>query len=302
MGLIETDIDDLTATRTSRTEVLAAAKRAVVAKSLAKHSDGVLAGLLGPEKTTILPTVSPACLHKPVGSRPETAGQVSRARAPTRGSPERSPLNLSAMGHNKRGSSNGRGPIATAGQPEEGLETSQRLRIFGADETQHRENLGQNLRRLRALLGESTSKGEARRAGSPSVFSVHELRAIGAAKRQRQRPNTGVGSADALSSDRGPHEAGVDRGGVQHQAGAEAIAQQEGTAAELAVDGNVLLRNLAKGLFSSIQCRIQKEFLLLGLRKWKVKPLVCCLPSDLRNGINLLKKRQDVEWMNFVHH
>lgn len=174
------------------------------------------------------------------------------------------------MGHStRRRGSNGRGSNAIAVRPEDGLEMSKRVRIFGADEAQHRENIGENLHRLRTLLGESSSKGEARRANSPSLFSVNELRVIGATK--RQRPTTAVGSADVFSGDNGPHEADVDGGGLQQQAGAEAITQQDGIAAELAVDGNVLLRNLAQALFSSMQCRIQKEFLLLGFRKWKVK-------------------------------
>lgn len=274
VGLIETDIDELTATRTSRADVLAAAKHAVVAKSLAKHSDGVLAGLLGPGKMTTLPTVSPACYHEPSRSRPETAARVDRGRPTSPGSPERlhSPLSPNAMGHStRRGDWNERGPNAIAVRPEDGLEMSKRVSIFGADEAQHRENLRENLHRLRTLLGESKSKGEARRAESPSLFSVYELRAIGATKRQRPQPTAAVGSADVLSGDNGPHEADVDCGGLQQQAAAEAITQQEGIAAELAVEGNVLLRNLAQALFSSIQCRIQKEFLLLGLRKWKVK-------------------------------
>lgn len=190
------------------------------------------------------------------------------------------------MGHSTtRGDTNGKSPIVTAVRPEEGLEISKRLRIFGADETQHRENIGENLRRLRGLLGQSKSKSVAWRTENPPLLSVKELRAIGAAKRQRQQPTTAVESADALSGDMGPHQADVDQGGLQQQAGPKAIAQREGMAAELAVDGNVLLRNLAQALFSSIQRRIRKEFVLLGLRKWKVKRLIRCLPSDSRIGI-----------------
>lgn len=304
VGLIEADIDELTATRTGRGDVLAAAKHAVVTKILAKHSDGVLAGLLGSGKMTTLPTVSPVCHHEPAGSRPETAGRAGCPRPSTPSCPEnsRSPLSPSAMGYStRRGRSNGRGLIATAVRPEEGLEMSKRQRIFGTDERQHRENLGENLRRLRALLGESKSKGEAQRVKSSSIFSVNELRAIGAAKRQRQQSPTAVGSADALSGGMGPHEAEVDQGGLQQEARAEATAQQEGIAAELAVDGNVLLRNLAQALFSSMQRRIQKEFLLLGWQKWKVKPLVWYILSDSRIGI-LKKIDKELEWVNFVHH
>lgn len=277
-GLIETDIDDLTATATSRKEVLAATKRAVVAKSLANHSDGILARLLGQKTTTTLPTVSPACFRDPLGTRTETPGSPKRPR----------PNHHTTGQRSKRGRSSGGGLVAAEAAaaaaaptaptaaaptviPEEGLELSERLRILGADENQHRENLADNLRRLRTLLGESETKGEVRRAGSPSLFSVRELRAIGAAARQRQRPNTCGAREGAPAGDQDIHGADIDQVGVQQPKGSEANAQQGGAAAELAVDGNVLLRNLAKALFSSLQSRIQNEFLILGFRKWKVK-------------------------------
>lgn len=276
IGLIMTDIDDLTATATSRTDVLAATKRVGVAKSLANHSDGVLAGLLGQKPTPTLPTVNPACFRDPLGSRSGTPGSPKRIRSndhTTRG------------GRNKRGGASVGCQIAppaptaaaeaapapaTAMPDEEGLEQSERLRVHDADENQHCENLADNLRRLRALLGES-GESNGRRAGSPSLFSVRELRALGAAEKQRKRPNTCGASEDGPAGVKGTQEAGKDPAGVQQPTGSEAQAQQGGAAAELAADGNVLLRNLAKALFSSMQSRIQTEFLVLSFQKWKVR-------------------------------
>ncbi len=262
VGLIESDIDDLTATTTGRSEVLTATKRAAVAKSLGRNN--VLAELLGGDKGkgkgTILPTVSPACFRGPPGSRPDTPV-----------SPKRPPSRNDASEQSKGGvlSSNRRRSIATIAkaQPEEGLEASGRLRVFGTDENQHRENIGGNLRRLRALLGECDFKGEIRRAGTPSLFSVRELRAIRAAGIRRKRLNTPTGRANAFVCAGETQEAGPDQGGVKETASE----QEEGTVAQLAVGGDVLLRNLAKALFSSMQRRIQKDFLLLGFQKWKVR-------------------------------
>lgn len=272
VGLIETDIDDLTATATSRTDVLAATKRAVVAKSLANHSDGILAGLLGQKPTAILPTANPACFRDPLGSRTGTPGPPKLQRSNDHTTERRS----------KQGGSRVRG-LAAAPPPaetnaaaprafhEEGVERNERLRVLGADENRHRENLADNLRRLRALVGESEFKGEIRRAGSPSLFSVRELRAIGAAERQRKWPTTCGAREDGPAGDNGVQEAGINWAGAQQPTGPGEKAQQGGTAAELAVGGNVLLRNLARVLFSSMQSRIQSEFLVLGFRQWKVR-------------------------------
>lgn len=256
VGLVETDIDDLKATITSRTEVLAAAKRTAVAKSLTEHSNGVLAGLLRPDKTTTLPTISPSCFHDPLGSS-----------SPITGSPKRSPFGRSTT---KIRRSNGRGPsepaaaATTAGalaeESEEGLEMSERMKVIGVDESQHREDLADNLRRLRALLGEPEDKVEARRSGSPSVLSVRELRATGAAQRQRLQHSTKMEGADALAVGQGTQQGSTDE-----------VVQQERAADELGAKGNVLLRDLANTLFSSMQFRAQKEFLLLAFRKWKVR-------------------------------
>lgn len=147
-----------------------------------------------------------------------------------------------------------------AEENEEGLEMSERMKVIGVDESQHREDLADNLRRLRALLGEPEDKVEARRAGSPSVLSVRELRAIGAAKRQRLQHGAKLERADALAVGRGTQQGSTDEG-----------VQQERATDELGAGGNVLLRDLAKTLFSSMQFRIQKEFLLLAFRKWKVR-------------------------------
>ncbi|CAN0467888.1 unnamed protein product, partial [Ectocarpus sp. 8 AP-2014] len=132
VGLVETDIDDLTATITSRTEVLAAAKRTAVAKSLTEHSNGVLARLLIPDKTTTLPTISPSCFHDPLGPS-----------SPITGSPKRSPFSRSTT---KIRRSNGRGPSepaaaattagASAEESEKGLEMSERMKVIGVDESQ----------------------------------------------------------------------------------------------------------------------------------------------------------------------
>eukprot|EP00752_Nemacystus_decipiens_P002143 g2042.t1 len=278
VGLVETDIDDLTATPTSRADVLAATERTGVAKSLAGHSDGVLAGLLKQKTTPTLPTVNPACFRAPLGSRSGAPGSPKRPRS----------NDLTARRRNKRGGSSVRGLVAPAaaaaaaaaagaagaaptGLPEEGLEPSKRLRVLDADESQHRELLADNVRRLRALLGESGSKDEpeGRRAGSPSLFSVHELRVIGAAERQRKRPNTSGAREDGPPCDKGTQEArSIVQEGVGQPTGSE-VAQKRGAAAELAVGGNTLLRKLAKDLFSSIQFRIQNEFLVLFFQKWK---------------------------------
>lgn len=277
MGLIESDIDDLTATTTGRTEVLTATKRAAAAKSLGRNN--VLAALLGPDRGTTLPTVSPACFRGPSGSRPDTPG-----------SPECPPSRNYSAGQSRKGvlSSNGRRPIAitAAAQLEEGLEASGRLQVFGADENQHRENIGENLRRLRALLGEcdfkgsSSSSSEVRQAGSPSLFSVRELRAIRAAGIRRKRLNSPAGKANAFDGAGETQEVGVDQAGV-----ATAREQEEGAVAQLAVGGDVLLRNLAKALFSSMQRRIQKDFLLLGFQKWKVRYKLMCMKVILQGAL-----------------
>ena len=264
VGLVETDIDDLTVTATSRTDVLAATKRAVVAKSLANHHDGILAGLLGQNPTTTLPTVNPACFCEPLGSRTGTPGG---AGSPKR--PRSSDYNTGRR--SKKGGSSAGGLVAPTAFLEEGLERSERLRVLGADENQHRENLADNLRRLRAFLGESESKDEARRAGSPSLFSVGELRAIGAAERHRKQPHPRGASEDGPAGIKGAQEAGLERAGAQQPTGPGEKAQRGGVATELAVGGNVLLRNLATALFSSIQSRVHSEFLVLSFEKWKVR-------------------------------
>lgn len=280
VGLVETDIDDLTATATSRTDVLAAKKRAGVAKSLANHGDGILAGLLGQKSTTNLPTVNPACFRDLLGSRSGAPGSPKRPRSNDHTTGGR---------RSKRGGSSVGGlvapPAPTAAAmaaaptatPEEGLERSERLRVHDADENQHRENLADNLRRLRALLGVSGSKGESkvRRAGSPSLFSVRELRAIAAAERQRKRPNACDEREDGPAGDKSTQEAGVHPAGVQQPTGSEAQAQQGDATAELAVGGNVLLRDLATALLLSMQSRIQNEFLVLSFQKWKVREYLC---------------------------
>lgn len=283
VGLIETDIDDLTATATSRTEVLASTRREAVAKSLAGHNHGVLVGLLGHKPTATLPTVNPDCFHDPLGSRTDTPGSPKRPRS----------TNHTTGRRNKRGTSSGGGAVAPAAPPvaeanpapppaipDEGLERSERQRVIGADEDQHREDLADNLRRLRALLDESETAGDARQAGGPSLFSVREMRAIGAAKRQRQLQNTCGAREGGVAGDQDTREADIDKARSQQPTASEATAQQGGAAAELAVGGNALLRNLAKALFSSMQSRIQNEFLLLGFRQWKV--MRCCFGVALR--------------------
>lgn len=255
------------AVSTSRTVETAAAKRAVVATSLKDRSNGVQAKLLRPSKATTLPTVSPACFHDAPGSRPAAPGASK----------------LLTSGHRVTGKprkgciASEQGPIvaavaaaAAAVRLEQGLETSERLKVFGADEIQHKETLGGNLRRLRALLGEAESNAEARSAGSPPLFSVRELRAIGAIKRRRQHADTLVGRSGASASNNVTQTGGTDREGVQREAGLETIVFEGGPTAELAVGGNVLLRNLAKSLFSSMQCRMHREYLLASFQKWKV--------------------------------
>ncbi|CAN0468255.1 unnamed protein product, partial [Ectocarpus sp. 8 AP-2014] len=120
---------------------------------------------------------------------------------------------------------------ASAEESEEGLEMSERMKIIGVDESQHREDLADNLRRLRALLGEPEDNVEARRSGSPSVLSVRELRAIGAAQRQRLQHSTKVEGADALAVGRATQQGSTDE-----------RVQQERAADELGAKGNVLLR------------------------------------------------------------
>lgn len=283
VGLIETDIDDLTATTTGRAEVLAAAERKDVARSLAKHSDGVLAELLVPQETATLPTVRPVCFHEISGTNSGTAGQGGGVSSPKRAGFDCSFI----LQHNKKGNSNRIGMSAAAKiaavRLEGGLETSERVRVLGANETQHRKNVGDNLRRLRVLLGKPKDHPETRRAGSPSLFSVHELRTIEAARARRRRPDgPGPAGAYALAGDSGADWNVVEeQGGGQQRPTAAALAHREGPAAELAVGGNHLLRNLAKALFVSMQNRIQKELLSLSFRKWEVRQVLRSYPTGV---------------------
>lgn len=288
VGLIETDIDDLTATTTSRAEVLAAGQRKDVARSLASHSDGILAGLLSPQAPAPLPTVRPACLHEPLRAHTGTAGKDGVVYRRVVESPKRSRFGRSSDLQHDRRSESDRPDTSTAAttaaaQYEEGRETSERLRILGANETQHRKNMGNNLRRLRMLLGKSNDNDETQQSGSPSVFSVHELRTIEAVRRGQQLPNgNSAGAADVSAGDNGADEDSLEeQGGGQQRPTTEVIAHKQGPVAELAEGGNHLLRKLAKAMFSSMQSRIQKELLSLGFLKWKVRPLVCCRPTDL---------------------
>ncbi|CAN0081825.1 unnamed protein product [Scytosiphon promiscuus] len=276
VGLIESDIDDLTATTTGRAEVLAAAKRKDVARSLANRSDGALAKLLSPQGEAPLPTIRSAYFHEALGADSGTAGQDGIVSPSALGSPKRLGFHHPPiLQHNRRGKSNEQGASAAdetaATRSEQGLETSERVRILGVKETQHRKNLRDNLRRLRVLLGEAKDGTECLKIGSPSLFSVNELRMIEVFRTRQRRPDGfGLGGVHALVGDNGKDQKSVEeRDGDQRRPVATVFGHQKGPAAELAVGGNNLLRNLAKALFVSIQSRIEKELLFLGFRKWE---------------------------------
>lgn len=242
MGLTDTDIDGLMATVTDQTEVLAVAKRTAVAESIANHSDGVLSRLLEPKKTPPLPTVNPRCFLGPaVGSSPST-----ETKRPTHPFPKR---RSKWDGHEARHRVGG-GELGSASEvtSEESLRESERIRISGAEEREHRENLSSSLRRLRVLLGGGPP-------GSQSPFSISELRMLGAAKRRRPESGGGVGRKRVH--------------GDEHVYEVEEKATQ-GIAEELSLEGNPMLRQLAITLMSSVQCKIENRFLLLGFRRWQV--------------------------------
>lgn len=246
VGLIETDIDDLTATVTSRADVVAAAECAVVAKSIPRNGAAVKVGFLRPQEIRPRPRTLSPCFHHPV------LGEVVKRKPVARAVTLYSPTQSLVRYHNRQ---KGDKIIATrgkralelggnAGAENVGglLEASARVKTFGADEREHREILGHRLRRLRGILGEPVRRGKAR-SGSPHLLSVDELRELESVKRR--------------------HTYGEDAG-----AGSRA----KGPAVELAVNGNRMLRGLAKTLVSSIQRRIQEELLRLGFRKWQARP------------------------------
>lgn len=255
MGFIETDIDDLTATTTGRTgnKVVVSAKLGAIADTPSKRRDGVLAQLLGPKENTPLPTVHPAPFYDMSMSRPRTRDGPS-SRVSTPGSPSRPPFpRKPILGQTKQDDAGFDDCVinAVTGEEEEGLEGSERVAVLGVNGLQHRKNVDGNVRRLRALLGERF-QGDFGRPKSPSPFSVDELRALGAAKRRRwaeERGGEGAGEADV-----------------------EWVERQEKAGVTAELSKNVMLRNLATALMSSVQCRLQREFLLLGFRKWKVGP------------------------------
>lgn len=259
VGLIETDIDDLTATATGHADTVAASKGTALAKYLAKHGGGVLAGVLKPKKADPLLTVSPICFHRAMVSRSETGKSVLRTGAPYSSARPPSVRSHSkgdchAARHGKRHGLRGAGQNEVT--PEEALEASERVIILGADKNKHKKYVGTNLRRLRALLGESF-QGKAGRSGSPSLFSVKELRVLGAAK--RRRANVG-------------RDASANKGQNEELEGDEQPAKQEGAQVvmEFSTGGNHMLRNLAIALLLSVQRRIPKDFLFLGFAKWRV--------------------------------
>lgn len=262
MGFIETDIDDLTATITSRTGDPGAAKRGAIVDIPSKRRDGVLAQLLGPKEKMLLPTVHPAPFYDMSTSRPGTrAGTSSRVSTP--GSPSRPPFPRKPVGQTNKiddaGFFNERIVNENPGE-EEGLEGSRRFAVLGADGRQHGTHVDANVRRLRALLGERF-QGDVGRPKSPSPFSVDELRVLGAAK-QRRRWAEERGGSDGQGGGKADIE-WVSKRREEKQ-------EQGGVTAELSK--NVMLRNLATALMSSVQCRVQRELLLLGFRKWKVGP------------------------------
>lgn len=252
MGFIETDINDLTATTTGRTgnKLVVSAKLEAIADIPSKRRGGVLAQLLGPKESIHLPTVHPAPFYDLSTSRPRTReGPSSRASTP--GSPSRPPFPrkpvVGKIKPNDKGV-NDRVINVTNGE-EKGLEVSERVTVPGVNGLQHQKHVDGNVRRLRELLGERF-QGDFGRPKSPSPLSVDELRTLGAAKRRRwteERDRQGAGGTD------------IER--VERQEKGEITAE---------LSENAMLRNLATALMSSVQCRVQREFLLLGFRKWKV--------------------------------
>lgn len=236
-GLIETDIDNLTATVTGRTHVLASAKRAVLANSLAKHSGGVFARLLGSKEMETLPTL-----------RPQGMGEeVSRTFAPNS-------IPSTVQRRYRDGRRNIRqGKTVELDEAVSGmvLNVKEHVRRFRPNEQEYRNYLSSNLRRLRTLLGE-TFHGEAGRLGSPSLLSVTELRALGVSKKRQHSTwtNSSPTKAEKLELEKDRVQSGVE--------------------GELSMSGNRLLRNLAIALLSSVQCRIQKDLLLQSFRRWQV--------------------------------
>lgn len=228
VGLTEADISDLTATKSSRNDVFAARQRAALAKSTALHGDGVVSSLLAPKQPKPLPTTNPPYFRAlggvgfpaDLGTTTATGwGGHPRTWAPS-GSPKRSPARCRSLnGGEDRGVERermtrpplgiddglafvGQGVDGGTGVDMVGLESSRRERIVGADGKEHAESVSENVRRLRELLVGEEACGEARtrRPGSPSLLSVHELRALGSAKRLR-------GDGDQNREvDRGTHE------------------------------------------------------------------------------------------------
>lgn len=202
VGLTEADINNLTATITGRAEVLESAKRAAVAKSMFS--------LLEPKREKPHPTINPPCFRGSADTdiARETSASVTEGKkktraltsgsSPTRKSPARgrSPEGRSGFGVSSQDLGvkySVRRAVRCTGQSSMdvfdrvGLEDSGRVRVFGADESEHRKKMNSTVRRLRGLLDESLDDAEssAKRPGSPSLLSVSELRALASAKRPR---------------------------------------------------------------------------------------------------------------------
>lgn len=270
MGLIANDIDDLTATITGQADILAVATRAAVTESLTAHGPVALAKLLGPRKPEPLPTVNPPCFR----------GHDCNTRA---SSPDRSARRLfaeqSRNNANRHSIEHGQGRSEARSLSKDGAGKNRkpnlRVNVLEIDAREHEQNVGNNLRRLRALLGQPSQKGSEKPV-SPSPFSIKELRMLDGAK--KRRPATGVADQTART---------LNNATIVEELERTEDEGLQGAAAELSLGGNTLLRSLATAILSSVQARIQRDFLILGLRKWKVRQRQQCFTAQHQNARNI---------------
>lgn len=195
------------ATIPGRAEVLEFAKHAVTAKSIVSHDGGIMSSLLSPKKENPLPTADPPCFHgspdrgyvKEISASMSAVGRKTSGLTPGSSLKHRSPVHgRSPDGRNDfRGLGVGSSPGHVVRHTRQsntevfdgmGLEDSGRIRIVGADESEHRKRMNSSLRRLRELLDESLdgAASSGKRLGSPSLLSVSDLRAMASAKRARR--------------------------------------------------------------------------------------------------------------------
>lgn len=276
IGLTEADIERLTATCSGQAGVLAAAEHAAVLQGLTRHGTGALATLLGAGKAVLLPTADPPCYHRVSAPKTADSGSVLHSSKPasvvTRPSSSR-PSNRREGKNNGQQDSEYGSPLHEMTEPVQGLETSERMRVLGAEDKEHLDRVQCNLRRLRVLMGKSPQR-DGGVSDSP-VFTVAELRTLeGAKSHQRDTDKWMPPDGEDVLATRGRESWVTKTTGGRGR-----------LAAELSSEGSHMLRSLGVALLSSIQSRIRREFRLLAFRKWRVSRHLIQIATFVQNYI-----------------